>query len=512
MSRFAPFLLLVFSFSSCAKVQRVEKWGRFELVLHDSGWENPFTDVRLEAVFTSPSGEELRLDGFYDGDGRGGLDGDVFKVRLSPGEPGRWSYRTISNREALNGVSGRFDCIESDKRGVLVYDPAEPYYLKWASGGYFFESGANDPECFLAKAFISQDERLAGIDYLARMGCNILYMGLVNAGPGDGDPEMKVTPWLGGFDKPDFNHICLDFMNRLEGVLERMLERDMVAHLVIYLDDCCRIARAITPEAEEMFLRYMVARFGSYPNLIWNLAEEFEECFEPEWVKQRAALIKKLDPLDHPLTVHQLSGDSFAFAGEADFDLTALQFNTTDPDSLNAAVIKVRRQVAEAGRAIPVSLIEWTPLGPDEADVARRGMWAIALGGGTYQIFNNDGRRMSADFKRWHEHWRFAGILRNLMESLPLGRMHPDNTLVSRGYCLAEEGAAYLVYQPSGGDFILKLPSGVESYNTCWIDPRSGALIRSGQAIPGINNFSTPSTEDWALLVSSDSIALATGR
>ncbi|HUU29730.1 MAG TPA: DUF5060 domain-containing protein, partial [archaeon] len=492
--------LLIFIAAGCGKalkeVQKVARWGRFELLLHENDWQNPFTGVRLEAVFTSPGGREIRVYGFYDGDGQGGVSGDVFKVRFSPGELGRWSYHTSSNKPVLDGLSGEFECTGSDARGPLSYDPGEPWYLKWASGELFFESGANDPECFLAKRFISQEERFAGIDYLAGAGCNILYMGMVNAGPGDGTPEMKVTPWLGGFDKPDFDMICLDFMNRLEGVLDRMLELDMVAHLVFYLDDCCAVSDSITPEQEEMLFRYTVARFGSYPNLIWNLAEEFEECFDTLWCENRAALLKKLDPLHHPVTVHQLSADSFTFAGSPNFDLTAIQYNTTDPDSLNAAVIKVRGQVKSAGRPVPVSFIEWTPIGPSQAEQARKGIWSIALAGGTYQIFNKEDKGpMSADFARWAEHWRYAAILRGVMESLPLGRMAPDNSLVSRGFCLAGPANTYLVYQPEGGEFILELPAGDRSLSVSWIDPRTGEKKEAGKVQAGLNRFNTPTDE-----------------
>jgi len=492
---------LVFNCTAQPEVRQVGQWSRFELAFHAEPGENPFRDVRLEAWFTSPGGREIRVDGFYHGNGAGGTAGDVFKVRFAPGEQGRWRYRTVSNRKALDGRKGEFDCIPSGASGPLVRDPAEPWYLKFSSGDYFFESGPNDPESFLARDFITRRQRLEAVDYLARAGCNILYFGMVNAGPGDGGPEMKVHPWPGGNIAPDFDRLCLDFMHRLEGVLDRMLDRGMVFHLVFWLDDCHRFTEAITPEQEEMWFRYTVARFGCYPNLIWNLAEEYEECFDSTWCESRAALLKKLDPLDHPVTVHQLGKAGFDFAGSENFDLTALQFNSTDPDSLNAAIIKVRDQVASAGRPIPVSLIEWTRIGPEQAEQARRGIWAIAAGGGTYQIFNNDGGRGSADFARWEAHWRYAEILKTLMETLPLGKMAPDNSLLSRGFCLAAPESAYLVYQPAGAEFTLQLPAGSGSYHAYWIDPRTGEVSQGEKAGPGGAAFSTPTNEDWALLV-----------
>ncbi|MBN2289002.1 MAG: DUF5060 domain-containing protein [Candidatus Glassbacteria bacterium] len=499
----AVIVLIILCLPGCEGRRQVGKWERFELIFHAEPQGNPFTAVRLGAVFTSPGGESVEVEGFYDGDGRGGSSGDVYKIRFAPPELGPWQYKISSNIKGLGGTGGGFDCVASGKKGPLVRDRLYPWYLRWADGGFFFETGANDPESFLAAGFASQPQRLEAIDCLAEAGCNILYFGMVNAGPGDGGPGEKVTPWRGGFDNPDFETICLDFMNRLEGVLDRMAERGVVAHLVFYLDDCGGISRRITPSQEELWFRYTAARFGSYPGLVWDLAEEFEEEFDLEWCTSRAAWLKKYDQLKHPVTVHQLSADSFAPAGNPGFDLTALQYNTTDPDSLNAAVLKVRRQVEEAGRPVPVSLIEWTPVEPGQAEQARKGIWAIATAGGTCQIFNKDQRPVELDFGKWAEHWRSAAVLRKLFESLPFERMTPDNSLVSAGFCLALPGTCCLVYQPRGGEFSLKLPQAEKAYFAYWVDPRQGRLTAAGEVARagGELVFSTPDSTDWALLI-----------
>ncbi|MEA2064013.1 MAG: DUF5060 domain-containing protein, partial [Gemmatimonadota bacterium] len=474
-----------------------------ELEFRAPGHGNPFTGVKLGAVFTSPSGESIAVDGFFDGDGAGGQEGDVYKIRFAPSETGLWKYRTFSSQSGLDGDKGRFECVESGLGGPLVRNEKNPWYLKWSDGGYFFESGANDPESFLASGFATREERFRELDYLASAGCNILYFGMVNAGPGDGGPGEKVHPWLGGPETPDFNLLCLDFMNRLEGVLDYMESLGIVAHLVFYVDDCSLISRAISPAQEEFWFRYTVARFGSYSGLIWNLAEEYEEAFDAGWCEKRAALIKERDPIHHPVTVHQLSADSFAFAGSVNFDLTALQFNFTDPDSLNSMILKVRGQVEQAGRPVPVSLIEWTPLEPGQADLTRRGIWAIATAGGTYQIFNKDQGTVELDFSKWEAHWRYAAILKELIETLPFERMGPDNSLVTRGYCLALPGHCYLVYQPRGGEFSLTLSSDRDTYYGYWLDPRLGGFLVQGEieASQGRASFKTPDDKDWALLV-----------
>jgi len=50
----------------------------------------PARDVQLAICFRHESGSpEYTIQGFFDGDGRGGVDGDVFKVRFCPTQPGK---------------------------------------------------------------------------------------------------------------------------------------------------------------------------------------------------------------------------------------------------------------------------------------------------------------------------------------------------------------------------------------------------------------------------------------
>ncbi len=502
MRHLIPLLLMTAAslFGDQGAPAQVGRWDIFELRLNDSGWTNPFLEVELHGVFTSPSGTEYRVEGFFDGDGAGGTQGDVFKLRFSPGQVGRWQWRTESNREALDGKNGIFTVNASNNRGPLGFDPARPRWLRWADGTPFFESGANDPECFLASAFITQQQRYEGIDYLASRGVNSLYMGVTNAGPGDGGPEMKVTPWTGGFDKPDFDNICLDFMNRLEGVVRRLDSHGMVAHIVLYLDDCCQISDSISTAQEEMLIRYLCARFGSFPGIVWNLAEEFDECFTTQWCSSRGAMFARYDPLGHPVTVHQLSNDEFKLAGDKSFSTTAMQFNRTSPASLGAMIRHLRATTAAAGWPLPASLIEWTPLAPDEAELARKGMWAIAAAGGSYQVFNKDNDEpMSAEFSRWEETWGYADIVRRTMEALPLDTMNPDNSLVSQGFCFAQPGEHYLVYLPEGGEVTVKISG--SGLSASWIDPRTGEKKETGAVAAGKVSFSAPGEGDWALVI-----------
>jgi hypothetical protein len=87
------------------------KWSKIELAFTGPGSQgrgepNPFA-VRLDADFTSPSGKQYHVPGFYDGDDKGALDGNVWKVRFSADELGQWTFKTSSDHKLLDGKTGR---------------------------------------------------------------------------------------------------------------------------------------------------------------------------------------------------------------------------------------------------------------------------------------------------------------------------------------------------------------------------------------------------------------------
>ena len=67
--------------------------------------DTPARDIDLAVVFRHEDGSTaITVQGFCDGDGRGGSTGDVFMVRFCPTRPGRWTLVEVrSNRGELAG-------------------------------------------------------------------------------------------------------------------------------------------------------------------------------------------------------------------------------------------------------------------------------------------------------------------------------------------------------------------------------------------------------------------------
>ena len=69
-------------------MSRVEGEGRLKVVVKG--------DEVVSAVFLHAE-TEVTVHGFYDGDGKRGLDGSVWKVRFSADELGQWKFVTTSD-------------------------------------------------------------------------------------------------------------------------------------------------------------------------------------------------------------------------------------------------------------------------------------------------------------------------------------------------------------------------------------------------------------------------------
>lgn len=131
---------------------------------------NPFLDYRYTLDLTAPSGKQWSVPGYFDGDGKGGSSGTVFRAKFTPDEVGTWQYKanfhagiqvaleTTANPGSsaeFHGKSGQFSVTSpsKDSQGFARYGRlkyAGNHYLKYQDGPYWLKSGTNSPEDWLA--------------------------------------------------------------------------------------------------------------------------------------------------------------------------------------------------------------------------------------------------------------------------------------------------------------------------------------------------------------------------
>jgi len=499
------------------RIGPVSKWQRVEIALtgpasRGRGEPNPF-GILVDAAFTAPSGRRFHVPGFYDGDGRGGLDGNVWKVRFSADESGRWTFVSKSTDGRLDGLSGSFTVTApaDDARGFYRWGRLEHTgtaanrirYLRFRDGPYWLKAGCDDPENFLGRFrhYDTPEKRKAAVDYLAERGINSLY---VMTHTIDGD-HNDVWPWLGRTAAEAKSNAGKDArfdVARLEqwrDLFDYMQTKGVVPYLVLEDDSAWK------GYDHARYYREMIARFGYLPALLFNVGEENNENYPLAKGLALAGLLKHLDPFNHPRGIHNVNEPNDAYASAPQVDFTAIQ--SGDPAG------PTRRELALRHNPIAVQWIHRCEslgrrvlmVGFDEGrpELDRVAWWNAYLGGAVWEahVLQPYDRPLSA----WEPVWTELGGARAFMESLPFWEMAPANDVLKAGeaICLAKPGEVCALYLPAGGPLTVELPP-EHRFTAAWWNPsngKNGALQNETCLAGGRQRLVPPGPGDWAVKI-----------
>lgn len=454
---------------------------------------NPFLDYRLQVLFTGPSGESYDVPGYFDGDGKGGDTGNVWRVRFTPDEPGEWSWAATfcegpgvavelncdgGQPSAFHGISGELtveppapDAPGFAKWGRLEY--VGGHYLKFADGPYWIRGGADSPENFLAYSGFDNtrpshdyaahlphwregdpdwgDGRgraiIGALNHLATKRVNSLYMLLMNIG-GDGD---DVWPWIGepapkGDPADDNLHYDLSKLRQWETVFDHAQRNGVFLHLVFNEAEAENKKELDDGELgveRKLYYREMIARFSHHLAMQWNLCEEYNIQFDfgSERIRDFARYVGAVDPYDHPVTVHSAHDpvEELRFIyGDPLFSLTSIQLNQRRADRIAEAI---RAETIAAGRPLPISIDEftvdagqeksWIPVDNPELQRKQK-LWPVYFSGGMIE-FILEGLLEVQSFtgEERDRLWDNVWYARKFMEeNLPFHEMAPADALL----------------------------------------------------------------------------------
>jgi hypothetical protein len=317
---------LIVSKSPSSSVE-IGRFDVYELTLThtDPGYTNPFWNIDIDVVFTSPGGVEFDVGGFY-------YDDDTWKVRFSPNVEGTWSYSLVMRLVGTNNsynTTGEFDCIPSSLHGRPRVHPDVPTRLVSADGTPFNALGTNIfayQHPFLEGAVISgssfKDKWDDYFEEYANHGCNTFRRLLgTEKPPFSGDTVSHLLLWwkdTGGVDKysidrcktfddlcesalsKDIRLICV-FYGRSTGTtfLDNPLYKEGVNPVVASLDELYDLDDAEETTLHEKYLTYIANRYGAYVHT-WQLFNEYVGDGSTEldipWQEHMAAHIRAADP------------------------------------------------------------------------------------------------------------------------------------------------------------------------------------------------------------------------
>jgi hypothetical protein len=277
--------------------QAVEQWGMYEVALAGPASGNPFVDVRVSARF-SLGGTAIDVPGFYDGQG-------TYRVRFMPDRQGTWRYVTASNVPALDGKPGTVTVTPPSAGNRGPVRVAHTFHFEYSDGTPFKQIGTT------AYAWTHQpaEREAQTLRTLAASPFNKLRFCVFPKRYNWNMDEPPRYPFEGTppnrWETSRFNPAFFQHLERRILDLQALgIEADVI--LLHPYDDGHWGFDRMTSEADDRYLRYVVARLAAYRNVWWSLANEYDfmdRKAEEDW-DRIGELVSKNDPFHHLLSVH----------------------------------------------------------------------------------------------------------------------------------------------------------------------------------------------------------------
>jgi hypothetical protein len=271
------------------------RWGLFQLELRGPAGGNPFVGVTLGARFEH-DGRTVQVQGFYDGDG-------IYRVRFMPDAPGPWRYVTESNCPDLGGRTGAFQCTAPEPGHHGPVRVADTFHFAYADGTPYTPVGTT------AYAWIHQDEDLQRetLATLAGGPFNKLRMLLFPKDYTYCRNEPRLFPLEGrGPGAWDYARFNPAFFRHLEGRIEALGRLGIEADLILFHPYDRWGFSSMPAEADDRYLRYVVARLAAYRNVWWSLANEYDflKTKTPADWDRFFQIVQQGDPYAHLRSIH----------------------------------------------------------------------------------------------------------------------------------------------------------------------------------------------------------------
>ena len=279
-----------------------ERWDFHEWTFDGPGETaggNPFVDVHFAATFSHAHAKKaMRVPGFYDGGGK-------YKLRFMPPEPGDWTFSTVSNHPRLHGRVGRLTVTPAVAGNHGPVRVANEFHFVHADGTPHKSFGTT------AYSFAHQGEALENqtLDTLAQSPFNKVRMCVFPKRYAYTASEPEHYPFEGVAPADwDFSRFNPAFFQHFESILLRMRDLDIQADLILMhpYDRGHWGFDRMPPDADDRYLKYVVARFAAFRNIWWSLANEhdFMTTKQPDDWHRFGPIVAEADPYEHLLSVH----------------------------------------------------------------------------------------------------------------------------------------------------------------------------------------------------------------
>lgn len=500
--------------SKWVDLPKVEIYQLWEVeVKNNKTYTDPLRDVTLRVKLVSREGLVYNHSGFYDGN-------NTWKIRFSPDEYGEWTYEYWFTDDQKK-TSGEFGCIPTTKTERVLKNAFNPFWLgqgrqpktlfkSFHVGDRFFAVNWDDPA--------NPDDgnaRTLFLDWATKNGYNMLSIASCFT-------NRNVAGRGKGWDTPRMWPIDPAEYRKAEVIMDELKERGMAvfpfAGIFGQNGDW-----PVNWDDQQMYIRYFLARFGHYPNLILNIAGP-----EPFWaekgyrnamlmndIKRIGAFIDSVDIHNHVITVHnetRASQFGCPFIDEPWCDMATIQGPKTFDSEILFSGLSMNHRPNKTSYANE-TLWGGNVYHPAYTNARiRKNTFTILFSGSILNFADNNGDSSTGfsgtmDLKDVNqEKHDIVSAVHNWFATIPFNQMTTRQDLVKQGYCLANEGEEYYIYLDTLGkvEVYLDFPY---PFQTEWINANNPSDVRKGKSVlPPTNlqhtTFETPTDgDDWILHV-----------
>jgi len=510
-------------------------------------YDDPFAEVELDVVFTTPSGEELRVPAFWAGE-------QTWRVRYAPAEVGTHHYRTDCSdpqNEDLHGIEGELEVAPYEGDNILLRRGG----LRVADDRRHLEHTDGTPFFWLADTWwmgLCKRLRWPGefkelvADRVAK-GFSVIQIvaGLypdMAAFDKRGDNEAG-WPW-----EPEFARINPRYFDMADLRMDWLVSQGLVPCV---LGSWGYYLPWLGVERFKQHWRYLVGRWGAYP-VIWCLAGEGvmpwylhkrtdqakqdEEIQRAGWTEV-GRYLREIDPYHRLVSIHPTRRGREQVEDDSVLDFEMLQTGHGDRTSFPNTIRSVTEARAQEP-TMPVINSEVCYEGILEAsreEVQRFMFWSCILSGACGQTYgangiwqvNQEGKPYGPSPHGWSwgdRPWREAyqlpgsgqlGLAKRLLERYEWWRLEPHPEWVEphwsednyfAPYCAGIPGELRIIFlfnvipQP----VVKELEPGLR-YRAFLFNPSNGAERELGVAeADAEGSWAVPQIEirrDWVLVL-----------
>ncbi len=294
-------------------LRQVEKWGLQEVICKGHSTGNPFVDFKIKGIFKSKN-QTVEVDGFYDGNG-------IYKVRFMPSFEEEYTFE-ITGNFSNEQYSGSFTVLPSAEDNHGPVRTANTYHFAYEDGTPYYPVGTTCYVWALQPQEV-QEETLNTLrdtafnkirfcifpkhyDYNFKEPISYPYVGT----PCDSSNITKenFSKYYSSFEGNDWDYTRFnpEHFRHLEECIQKLCELSIEADLILMHPYDRWGFSSMSAENDELYLRYVVARFAAYRNVWWSLANEYDLMPQKsiqDW-ERFAEIVCQCDPYSHLRSIH----------------------------------------------------------------------------------------------------------------------------------------------------------------------------------------------------------------